>query len=48
MMKKKPADIEAAEIDPAKWTEFEATLKQALKMPPKPHKPVKPRKSKTK
>jgi hypothetical protein len=32
--KEKPADIE---LDPAKWGQFEDTLKRALKMPPHPH-----------
>jgi hypothetical protein len=43
-MKKTPSKVETPEIDPEKWSEFEATLKRALDMPHKPHKPVKPEK----
>jgi hypothetical protein len=41
MKRKKSAEIESVEIDPEKWTEFEATLKRALDMPHKPHQPIK-------
>jgi hypothetical protein len=43
MAKKPPSQIETPEIDPEKWSEFESTLKRALDMPHKAHKP--PRKS---
>ncbi len=33
------------EIDPEKWSQFESTLKRALDMPHKPHKPVIQKKS---
>jgi hypothetical protein len=49
-MAKKPQKIETPEIDPEKWGEFESTLKRALDMPHKPHKPAEsgPSKHKTK
>jgi len=39
MAKKPPNQTETPEIDPEKWSEFEATLKRALDTPHKPHKP---------
>jgi len=45
-MTKKPQKIETPEIDPEKWSEFEATLKRALDMPHKPHVESQARKSK--
>jgi len=34
-----PKKLYGVELDPAKFGEFEATLKRGLSMPPKPHVP---------
>jgi hypothetical protein len=39
MVKKSSRQTETPEIDPEKWSKFEATLKRALDMPHRPHKP---------
>jgi hypothetical protein len=44
-MAKKPQKAEEPEIDPEKWAVFESTLKRALSMKPRPHKPVKSKKN---
>jgi hypothetical protein len=41
MAKKPPSQTETPEIDPEKWSQFETTLKRALDIPHKPHKPTK-------